>query len=148
MQISSDALMRLPSIRLAERVTAHQPIYMYLFSYLSTSTYKPFGGAHAMEIPFVFGVVNNPEVVVFTGRDPRRFALADTVMDSWAAFARTGNPSPPGGPAWPVYDASTRQTMEFGPSVRVVSDPLGEQRKVWGDSPPSIETAWKILQVN
>ncbi len=147
-QIASDAVMRFPTIRIAEAASRHQPVYMYLFTYRSNSTFRPFGSAHAMELPFVFGVLNAPEAVAFTGRDPARYALSDTIMDAWAAFARSGNPTPPGGPAWPRYEPSRRQTLELGPTVRVVDDPLSEQRRVWGTAVPTVEQAWQFLQVN
>ncbi len=147
-QIASDAFMRFPSVQLAEAASAHQPVYLYLFTYRSNSTYKNFGSAHAMELPFVFGTVNAPEVIVFTGRDPRRYELADKVMDSWSAFARTGDPSLPSGPRWPRFDAATQPTMELGTDMRVVQDPLSAQRKVWGTTVPTVEQAWQLLQVN
>ena len=109
-QLSSDAVMRFPSIELAEQASAFQPVYMYLFTYRSNSTYKNFGSAHAMELPFVFGLVDRPEVIVFTGRDPRRYALADAVMDRWIAFARTGNPTVTPGPVWKPYDKTVEAT--------------------------------------
>jgi para-nitrobenzyl esterase len=145
-QILSDAFLRLPSIQLAEAVSPHEPVYMYLFTYRSDSTYKPFGASHAMELPFVFGTVNAPEVIVFTGRDPRRYALAEKTMDTWVAFARSGNPTLPSGPAWPAYDSSRRATMELGPEIRVVDDPLSAQRRVWGGSIPTVEESWQLLK--
>ncbi len=147
-QIASDALMRFPSIELADAVSSYQPVYLYLFTYRSNSTYKNFGSAHAMDLPFVFGTVNSPEVIVFTGRDPRRYDLADRVMDTWAAFARSGDPTLPAGPRWPRWDAATHPTMELGPDIGVVRDPLSEQRKVWGPTVPTLEQAWRLLQVN
>jgi para-nitrobenzyl esterase len=101
-----------------------------------------------MELPFVFGTVNFPEVIVFTGRDPRRYELADKVMDSWIAFARSGNPTLPSGPEWPRYDSDRRPTMELGPDIRVVDNPLSEQRKVWGATVPTVEQGWVLLQAN
>ena len=147
-QIVSDAIMRFPAIELADAVSAHQPVYMYLFTYRSNSTYLNFGSAHAMELPFVFGTVNFPEVIVFTGRDPRRYELADKVMDSWITFARSGKPTLPSGPEWPGYDAHKRRTMELGPDIRVVGDPLSEQRKVWGATVPTVEQGWLLLTKN
>ena len=147
-QVASDAVMRLPTIRVADAMSAHQPVYLYLFTYQSNSTYKPFGSAHAMEIPFVFGVIDAPDVIVFTGRDSRRYALAETTMDVWSAFARSGNPTPPRGPTWPLYDPVSRKTMLLGPRVEVVADPLSAQRKAWGDAQPTVEQAFRILQEN
>lgn len=147
-QIASDAIMRFPTVQLADAVSVFQPVYLYLFTYQSNSTYKNFGSAHAMELPFVFGAVNSPEVIVFTGRDPRRLDLADRVMDSWVAFARSGNPTPKGGPEWPRYNSTQRPTMELGPEPRVLNDPLSEQRNIWGATVPTIEQGWELLQVN
>jgi para-nitrobenzyl esterase len=147
-QIVSDSLMRFPAIRLAETAASHQSVYMYLFTYRSDSTYKNFGAAHAMELPFVFGTVNQPEVVAFTGRDPARYRLAQVTMDSWAAFARTGNPTWPSGPKWPAYDATIRATMELGAEVRLVNDPLRQQRELWGGRFPSDEQARRMLTEN
>jgi len=64
------------------------------------------------------------------------------------AFARGGDPSRPGEPRWQRYDRSTRQTMELGPESRLVGDPLGEQRRSWGEELPSKDGAWQLLQVN
>jgi para-nitrobenzyl esterase len=138
-QIASDGMMRLPSIELAERTGAFQPTYMYLFTFRSTSTYKRFGSAHAMEVPFVFGVEDRPEVIVFSGRDPRRHELADAVMDRWVAFARTGDPTVKDAPRWLPYDPKTRATMELGFPIRLVNDPLAEQRAVWGQPLPQVQ---------
>jgi para-nitrobenzyl esterase len=121
---------------------------MYLFTYRSNSTYKNFGSAHAMEVPFVFGLVDRPEVIVFTGRDPRRYELADAVMDRWIAFARNGNPTVKSGPPWKTYDPVDRTTMELGPTIRAVKDPLAQQRTAWGDAGPSVELSWPLMQVN
>lgn len=147
-QIASDAFLRLPSIRLAEAVTGFQPVYMYLFSYSSTSTYKRFGSMHAIEIPFVFGTVDLPDVIAYLGRSPHRAELASRTMDHWLAFARHGDPGLPGGLPWPRYDAQARQTMELGPESRLVSDPLGEQRRAWGEQLPSKDSVWQLLQKN
>ncbi len=147
-QIASDAIMRLPSIRLAQAASAHQPVYMYLFTYRSNSTYRNFGSAHAMELPFVFGTEDLPEAMAFTGRDPRRHALADAMMDTWIAFARTGNPTRASGPRWPAYDPAARSTMELGTTIRLAQDPLAEQRKAWGEEPLRVERTWRLLQEN
>ena len=147
-QIASDAFLRLPSIRLAEAVTGFQPVYMYLFSYRSTSSYKRFGSMHSIEIPFVFGTVDLPEVIAYLGRSPHRAELSARTMDHWVAFARHGNPALPGGMLWPRYDLQGRQTMELGPESKLVSDPLGEQRRAWGEQLPSKDSAWQLLQKN
>eukprot|EP01045_Picozoa_sp_COSAG04_P000661 COSAG04_NODE_17_length_40288_cov_9.152728_17_plen_356_part_00 len=64
--------------------------------------------SHGYELPFVFGNgavagFPGPQVPTLTGPyDPK---FADLTMELWAAFVRTGNPTPPGtvGPAWPRF---------------------------------------------
>lgn len=148
-QIASDAILRFPAIQLAERASAFEPVYMYLFTYHSTSSYKDFGSAHAMELPFVFAVVDLPEVIVFTGRDPHRHELANAVMDRWVAFARTGNPTVKDGPRWLAYDPKERFTMDLGtPTIRPLDNPLAEQRAAWGNTLPTVQQAWPFLLHN
>jgi para-nitrobenzyl esterase len=148
-QIASDAILRFPAIQLAEHASAFEPVYMYLFTYHSTSSYKDFGSAHAMELPFVFAVVDLPEVIVFTGRDPHRHELANAVMDRWVAFARTGNPTVKDGPRWLPYDAKERFTMDLGtPTIRPLANPLAEQRAAWGNTLPTVQQAWPFLLRN
>ena len=124
-QITSDAIMRFPAIQLADALSAH-----------------------VMELPLVFGTVNFPEVIVFTGRDPHRHELADKVMDSWIAFARSGNPTLPSGTEWRRHDSNRRQTMELGPTIRLIDDPSSDQRKVWGATVPTVEQGRVLLQAN
>ena len=54
---------------------------------------------------------------------PEAYALADKVSAAWVAFARTGNPSVPQLPTWPVYTAATRDTLLFNNEIRVAQDP-------------------------
>jgi len=58
-------------------------------------------------------------------------ALADRVSQTWANFARTGNPANPLLPAWPAYSAEHRNTMIFNDTCQVVVDPDGEARQLW-----------------
>jgi hypothetical protein len=39
-------------------------------------------------------------------------------------------------------------TMELGPTIRAVKDPLAQQRTVWGGAGPSVELSWPLMQVN
>jgi para-nitrobenzyl esterase len=147
-----DVLIRLPEIRFAEANSQRQPTYMYLFTYRSTSTYKNYGSCHGMELPFVFGVIDDLDVIVFTGRDTHREALMNQVQQAWVNFARTGNPSQPG-LAWPRYDQKTRATMELGLTSRIVNDPGSAERKLWSDLPfdgvtPNMGKLWSIVWNN
>ncbi len=83
-----DVLIRLPAIRFAEANSQRRPTYMYLFTYRSTSTYKNYSSCHGMELPFVFGVIDDLDVIVFTGRDTHREALKEQLQQAWVNFAQ------------------------------------------------------------
>lgn len=144
-----DALMRLPAIRFAEANSQRQPTYMYLFTYHSTSDYKNYGSCHGMELPFVFGTIDDLDVIVFTGRSTQREAVMSQVQQAWVNFARTGDPSQPG-LAWLKYDAKMRSTTELGATSRIVDDPRSEERSLWGDLPfdgvtPNMGKLWSLV---
>ena len=123
------------AIVLAERkaALAAAPVFMYQFAYESevrsppASAY-PTKAAHAMEMAFKF---NHPETSPEAGRRPERFPAARNMSAAWAAFARAGNPSHPGIPAWPAYDTQRRATMVLDAECRVVDDPHREERLLW-----------------
>jgi para-nitrobenzyl esterase len=147
-----DVLIRLPAIRFAEANSQRQPTYMYLFTYRSTSTYKNYGSCHGMEMPFVFGVIDDLDVIVFTGRDTHREALTNQVREAWVNFARNGDPSQPG-LAWSRYDERSRATMELGLSSRMVNDPDSAKRTLWSDHPfdgvtPNMGKLWSMVWDN
>lgn len=135
LQLAGDAVFRMPSIRMAEHLSRRQPVWMYLFTYRSTSAIAPFQSAHAMELPFLFGALEDPSAVAFTGRLPGRTALSLRMQDAWTSFAHTGAPASPELPAWPRYEEERRATMHLGLAPQVVNDPMAEQRLAWGELP-------------
>jgi para-nitrobenzyl esterase len=147
-----DLLVRMPSIRLAESNSRLQPTYMYLFTYRSTSPYRKFDSCHGMEMPFVFGVIDDLDAILFTGRDRNREAVMNRVEQAWINFARTGDPSQPG-LAWPRYDEKRRATMELGITSQVVNDPNSTQRALWNGLPfdgvtPRAVNMWALVWEN
>ena len=85
--IGTDAVFRIPAIRLAEAQGRHGAAFMYLFTWETPA----FGGAlrctHALEIPFVFDNLDRG-AELFTGDAPERQPLADAMHHAWIAFAR------------------------------------------------------------
>jgi para-nitrobenzyl esterase len=82
-----------------------------------------------LEIPFVFGRHDAPELAAFTGAGPAADTLSARMMAAWTAFARHDDPSTPDLP-WPRHDPSTRPTMCFGETTRVESAPREVERAV------------------
>ena len=128
--IVSDWVFRIPSLRLAEAQSRHQPdTFDYLFTWQS-----PIGGlgaCHALEIPFVLGTLDRPGMAVFAGDTPAAHELSAAMQDAWLAFVRTGDPGHPGLPAWPRYDGGRRATMLFGETCRVEDAPFEAERGAW-----------------
>ncbi|MDH3685613.1 MAG: carboxylesterase family protein, partial [Myxococcales bacterium] len=78
----------------------HSAVYGYRFdwdeqgSFLVTDLSRLLGAAHGLEIPFVFDSFDSGLMSRIAGRgeNPERDALARTMRDYWAEFARTGDP--------------------------------------------------------
>jgi para-nitrobenzyl esterase len=81
---------------------------------------------HCIEIPFA--MQNHWQLPEMVGTGPELQPLADKVSGAWLAFARTGNPSHPGVPRWPAYNATERPTMHMNNEWNVISDPDHEER--------------------
>ena len=58
-------------------------------------------------------------------------AVSNRMMDSWIAFARTGNPNHDGIPQWPAYNIDNRATMVMDKEFKVVNAPFDKERAVW-----------------
>jgi para-nitrobenzyl esterase len=52
-------------------------------------------------------------------------------MDSWIAFARTGDPAHAGLPEWPAYDTAKRATLVFDRRCELANAPLDPERAAW-----------------
>ena len=121
--------LRLSSYTIAERKVAQNtaPVYMYFFKWRSPVRSAKLRSMHCMEIPFIFDHVD--DIQFMTGTGVERYALAELMSEAWVSFARTGNPSHSGLPAWPEFTTSQRGTMVFDTETRVVNDPYGEERR-------------------
>jgi para-nitrobenzyl esterase len=125
--INSDATMRVPSIKLAEkrlRGANQAPVWMYLFCWAA----GPLRSGHGFELAFVFDNVHEP--VLYPS--PSRQELADRMSDAWIAFARAGDPNHDDLPEWRPYDLETRATMLFDRGkCELAPDPWGRERRAW-----------------
>jgi len=133
--LETDLLFRMTSIRMAEAICDLQPTYMYLFTYRSTSPLARYESAHAMELPFVFGLIDELESIDFIGRGPDRATLMRQIQQAWIQFARSGDPNHRGLPPWPRYERTRRATMLLGLDSKVLEDPFGAQRRSWDGIP-------------
>lgn len=129
---NTDLQFRIAAIRTAEAQAAHNAqTYMYLFALPSPYRDGALGACHAMEIPFVFGSLDDVRWNWRSGTSPEAHILSEQMMDAWIAFAHTGNPNHPNLPEWPQYNTTTRSTMILHKECKIVEKPFEEQRVIW-----------------
>jgi len=128
--IASDHRYSGPVMKIAERRAAlgKGPVYLYYFRWETPVDGGRLKSPHTIEIPFAFD--NVKAATRLTGGGPEAMALADKVSDTWIAFARSGNPNTPKLPRWTPYNATDRPTMVFNNEIKLVNDPIREQRLV------------------
>jgi para-nitrobenzyl esterase len=112
--IECDRFFTLPALRLAEaRADRGAATYAYRFDWTGPLFDGQMGSTHTMEVPFVFGLVDEGFGRVFSGGGPEARSLSDRVMDAWLAFARGGDPSCDRLGVWPRFDRAERSRMEL-----------------------------------
>ena len=120
MTVAADQMMVEPARFTARSIAAAgKPAYVFRFSYVAESRRKQWAGApHATEIPFVFDTVAARYGKDLTDADRAAARVANAY---WVNFAKTGNPSGVGLPAWPAYSPETNMLMDFS-----LSGPVGK----------------------
>lgn len=78
---------------------------------------------HGSEIAFAFH-----NLALARGEDPA--PLAAIMSETWAEFARSGNPSTAALGKWTAYNSESRPTMILDKQCRMENDPRGEERKL------------------
>ncbi len=137
----TDAVFRIPAVRLAEAQVAHGPrVSMYGLDYASPS----FGACHGIDVPFVFDNLDRTGVEVLLsgsdGLDEDAHRLAGRTARAWTTVAHTGAPVHDE-LAWPGYDLDHRLTARLDREPGVVADPEGELRRMWEELVPVEDAA-------
>jgi para-nitrobenzyl esterase len=141
--VLTDASFRIPAERLLEaraeglvatgRARSAPGAWEYLFSWPSPAFGGIAGSCHALEIPFVFGVLDNrgAELVLGGAANDELWALSAAVQDAWLAFARHGSPGHAGLPDWPRWTPGERAVMRLDLDREVLLDPAADRRTLW-----------------
>ena len=134
MDMTTDGIFAMPSIRVSELQTKYATTYMYRFDWASWGM-KLVGlrACHGAELPFVFGTLDKSPGKYFAILSNKKinWRLSRLVQQSWANFARYGNPDPSGQKGWSKYDPTQRSTMIFNKKSQPAADPKSEQRIAW-----------------
>jgi para-nitrobenzyl esterase len=119
--VPQDALVRIwgdyrlgcPTYDSGARVAA-QGVSTYHYAFArSIPGLEALGPTHGVEMPYVFGTLSAP------GADDT--ALSKSMQGYWARFAKTGDPNGGGAPAWPAFDQTADQQMNFDVPSSVVT---------------------------
>lgn len=125
--LNTDIMFRNIALHITEAQRDHgMPVYNYLFTWKSPALGGALGAAHALEVGFVFGTMDD----MFCGKGPAADRLSEQMQDAWTAFARTGNPSCESMGKWPEY-GTERKTMIISDDCHVEKAIYEEERKIW-----------------
>ncbi len=134
--VATDAMFRVPAIRLADAQSRYAKARMYIFDFESPMAGGAFGSCHALEIPFVFGNLDNPIAKLFCGEGEEVRKLSLEMRSCWTKFASDGVPEGPRLGVWPEYEpdaspARRRLLARFGKTVEVTPDREAEKIHLW-----------------
>jgi para-nitrobenzyl esterase len=104
------------------------PVYVYLLAWETRADEGRLRAHHALDVPLVFGNIENMRSMVGPGPEPQQ--MADVMSAAWVAFARNGDPNTEALPAWPAYDLDRRATMIFDDESTIQEDPYSEIRRI------------------
>jgi para-nitrobenzyl esterase len=112
------------------------PAFAYRFDWRSSLLGGIMGACHALDIGFTFGTHKKGIAGTFFGTGLAAEALADTMMDAWTSFARTGDPATQATGPWPRYDAQSRPTLIFGDGApHIMHTPNETRLRAWDAIP-------------
>jgi para-nitrobenzyl esterase len=134
MEMTTDGVFTMPSIRVCEMQSAFASTYMYHFEWYSGAMkLVKLKSCHGAELPFVFGTLDRKPGKYFAigSRKKYNWALSKKIQESWVNFARYGNPDPSGVSAWTKYNSNQRSTMIFDKESKTLLDPDGQHRIAW-----------------
>jgi para-nitrobenzyl esterase len=121
----TDQTFRIPAVQLAEAQVANGArTFFYRFSWESPAFDGRIKAGHALELPFTWDNLADPVAAQLTGRAAPQ-ELADEMHAAWVRFITDGDPG------WAPYDTDKRLTRDFGGTEELLSDPAGDERRLW-----------------
>jgi para-nitrobenzyl esterase len=133
----TDVVFRIPAVLLADAQAAHAPVYQYRFDWRTPVWGGAIGAAHAVEIPFVFDLVEDQRLHVLVGPEAPK-PLARAMHDAWIAFARDGVPAADLLATWPRVDSDGRPVMLLDTESSLAMDPEATTTKFWAAAGPVV----------
>ena len=92
-----------------------------------------FGACHALDVPLVFGTLDQAlgALLIGTPPPPEAVEVSGQMQMAWTAFARDGDPG------WPAYDEQHREARVFDAGNRggIRGYPEDASRRLWAETP-------------
>jgi len=121
--IYTDLAFRAPIVHYATtHASGGPPTFAYEFGFPLPHPGK--GTPHAAEVPFVFGTTAHPHLARKVGHGAEVAALSGCMMDMWASFMRSGDPSTPAAGAWSPLQPSEPAVMRIDSADDIGMAPL------------------------
>ncbi|MGV2289951.1 carboxylesterase family protein [Trinickia sp. YCB016] len=123
LDLTSDALFRLPSIRLAERLReSGGAVFVYQFDF--NSPQSRVGAGHCFELPFLFGNFNRwTDAPMLEGLDAAKARALSSLLQSYLLeFMRVGDPNGAALPVWRQYESKRLHCLHFDDVVSCTCD--------------------------
>ncbi|WP_051481363.1 carboxylesterase/lipase family protein [Paraburkholderia nodosa] len=121
--LTSEALFRQPSIRLAEHIAENGgAVFAYQFDFPSPQPYV--GAGHCYELPFFFGNFGHwPDAPMIAGLDTvKAHALSSRMQSYLLDFMDTGNPNSATRPVWHRYERDRLRCLHFDEVIGCTGD--------------------------
>lgn len=109
------------------------PVYVYELAWSTPVQGGRWRSPHTLDIPLVFRTTDAAAELYEPGSGASE--ISDQMSMAWAAFAHTGDPTHPGIPTWPRYDAEAAATMVFDTPPHVAMGPLQALSQALADVP-------------
>ncbi|MFD4605749.1 carboxylesterase/lipase family protein [Streptomyces sp. NPDC058464] len=126
--VHSDALFRMPSLRLAEaQVAGGGRTFAYEFTWCAPGMGGVLGACHMADYPLVLGntTAGLAQLLIGADSDDATEAFAARLRATWTAFAATGDPG------WPRFEPEQRPVQVLDTECRVVPYPEEASRRLW-----------------
>ncbi|MFD4658167.1 carboxylesterase/lipase family protein [Kitasatospora sp. NPDC058444] len=130
--VDSDALFRVPSLRLAEaNAAAGGTSHLFELALPAPALGGVFGACHGLDVPLAFGSLDSPTARHFLGDPPPAEAVrvSAELRRAWVGFATTGDPG------WPAYDPEGQLTRVLDARSQTVRYPEQTSRRIWAGHP-------------
>ena len=108
-------------------------VHNYLFSWGPPGLRYGVGACHAIDIPFVFGLLSLPGLStlgLIPGLTAHAQKLSFRMQDAWAGFMRNGEPDHTELPRWDLYEPEHRASMRLDRECGMVDRPLEGELKL------------------